>query len=176
MDYAKEIAELETRREKLEEQLSIKGISEQKEHVIRQQIIAIDNLITAMYGQLPPPVPPPDSRTMWRRAIDAMVTEPVQVGAPAITWFFASWYAAAYFYTPVRHTYAPYTPGQMGRRERIFPRVFEGSTVPAAATKTIALSAFFLALRGWTNNPQALRNVPRPRPKPSVKERETMDK
>ena len=53
MDYIKEIQQLKAKREVLEAQLNIKGISEQKEHDIRQQIIAVGNEITTLYSKLP---------------------------------------------------------------------------------------------------------------------------
>lgn len=53
MDYAKKIAELKIRREKLEEQLNIKGISEQEKHDINQRIIATTNEITQYVSKLP---------------------------------------------------------------------------------------------------------------------------
>ena len=47
MDYTKEIQELKVDRAELEAQLKTNGISEQERLLIRQQIIAIDNQITA---------------------------------------------------------------------------------------------------------------------------------
>jgi hypothetical protein len=149
MDPVKEISELKEKRARLEHLLEVPGIDKDKDLGIRQQLIAIDTQITELWKHLPPPI---DSRNVFSRGWDEMKSEPVQVGAPAVAGFCASLYTVGYFYTPIRHTYAPYTQGQMGRRERIFPKVFEGCRVPSAATKTIALSAFLLALKGWTNN------------------------
>ena len=50
MDYTKKIEALEATRKKLEEQLETKGISEQKELLIRQQIITVGQEITALYN------------------------------------------------------------------------------------------------------------------------------
>jgi hypothetical protein len=49
MDYAKKTQNLEAKREKLEAQLEIKGISEQERHDIRQQISDYTTEITALY-------------------------------------------------------------------------------------------------------------------------------
>jgi hypothetical protein len=49
MDFAKKIQELESERQELNAQLNAKGIGGQERLVIRQQIIAIDRQITALY-------------------------------------------------------------------------------------------------------------------------------
>jgi hypothetical protein len=49
MDFAKKIQELESERQELKAQLNAKGIGGQERLVIRQQIIAIDRQITALY-------------------------------------------------------------------------------------------------------------------------------
>ena len=50
MDYTKEIQELKKKRKKLEQQLETKGISAEERLLIRQQIIAVGQEITALYN------------------------------------------------------------------------------------------------------------------------------
>ena len=53
MDYNKEIETLEAKRDELEAQLNTKGISEQKELAIHQQISDYTKEITMLYSKLP---------------------------------------------------------------------------------------------------------------------------
>ena len=156
MDPRQEIDELKAKRDKLEQALAVPGISEAREIAIRHNFDTVGAEITAQTARLPK-VELPDERTMWRRGVDSMMMDPVQVGIPAVFGFCTWMYVMAWFYTPIRHQYAPYTPSQMGRREAIFHKVFEGRRVPAAATATVAVSAFLLAVRGWTSNAHVLR-------------------
>ena len=61
-----EIKALKMKRDDLESQLLVVGISEQKEHDIQQRIIAIDQQITGWIGRLPPVAPPVVSTKLLR--------------------------------------------------------------------------------------------------------------
>ena len=80
MDYTTKVETLETKRENLEAELKTKGISAEERHDIRQQIIAIDNQITALYSLLNNPAlsqgalaqsPPAQSQKFEARVIRA---------------------------------------------------------------------------------------------------------
>jgi cell division septum initiation protein DivIVA len=72
MDAVQKIKELQHRSEELEQQLKQKGISEAKRIAIRQQITAIDNQITQVWG---PMLPQGDTHwaTHWCASSDGLV-------------------------------------------------------------------------------------------------------
>ena len=55
MDFLRKIEALEAERAELKQALAVQGISEAREIAIRQQVVALDNQITAFTSQLAPP-------------------------------------------------------------------------------------------------------------------------
>lgn len=156
-----QIAALERTRERLEHLLEMPGIDKAERLAIIQRLGAMAETTKEVWKHYPLPPPPIDSRNFCSRGWDEMKREPIRVGAPAIAAFCASAYTVGYYYTPIRHVYAPYTDAQMARREVIFPNVF-GATrrVPPAATKTIAFSMFLLVFGGLASTAE-VRTVPK---------------
>lgn len=141
----RQLAELAQTQERLERLLQSPDIDKAERLAIQQALLASEVATAEVWKHYPLPPLPIDSRSLCSRAWDEMKTEPIRVGAPAIAALCASSYAVGYFYTPIRHVYAPYTDVQMARREVIFPHVF-GATrrVPPTATKIIAFSMLLL--------------------------------
>jgi hypothetical protein len=107
MDAGKKIDVLDQKREELEQQLKQKGISEAKEIVIRQQIIAIGNEITALYQMMP------QGDTHW-------TGHPLLhfIGATGFTSLGAAWWILLPRYTAWRHWKVPYSTAQLEFRKR----------------------------------------------------------
>ena len=98
----------------------------------------------------------PDDRSVWKREWDSIAASPIRVGLPVLAWSSSALYCWLYFFTPIRHRYAPYTEQQYLRRQYIFRNAFKDDfkNCPAAAKKTFWLGAFFLAVKGWISPSQ----------------------
>lgn len=138
-----EIEALKAKREVLEADLA-KGLTEQRELAIQQRIIGIGNEITALYT-LQAKAPIVDERSLFQRAVDQMVYDPVQTGAPAVSAMILTWWSACHFYMQLRHDAAPYTDVQKRRRQFFFRL---NSPYPAGATRIGVVSASILVIKG----------------------------
>lgn len=155
MGPVKEIAELKAKREKLEQLLEQKGISEAREICIRQQIIAIGNEITQVW---PPMLTKVESG--WN--YDAIAVAFTGVGMMS-----TAWWVIYPRYCVWRHDKYPYTPSQIKFRQTYFDPRFPEPVKPSAHRLPRQLFQGFLALSAvenlvmwWRKKPPRESSVP----------------
>jgi hypothetical protein len=171
MDPIKEIEELEAEVEGLEKLLLITSDVDERLSIHRR-IKAKDDLIAGLWGRFPPT---PDNRPIWHRWMDSVQINSIAFGISAFNGLMATMWIAGFYYTPLRHKYAPFTERQMARRERLFhPMMFKGCSGPPLPVFLAASLSLWHAFCCW--NKEATRENSQPRRDRQSFETETANK
>lgn len=90
----------------------------------------------------------PDDRTIWRRGLDTIESDPFVTGASVVTTFGSAVWFLSSRYVRARHHITPYVGSQLIKRQWLFS--LDSTTSETTALRVGAFSACVALVRSWS--------------------------